>query len=123
MNPKRWIEDKNESSALERAILRPALKVTVPSGAEQRIWTKLMVAAPLSAVVSVTSTLRLYSHLSLKRVTVYEGIVTFKTAGGNGADPTGGRGDERFAAAGDVTPWQATTASAPMSTRTTTQRM
>jgi hypothetical protein len=53
--PKRWIEDKNESTPLERAILRPALEVAIPAGAEERIWTKLAAAAPLTAVALTAS--------------------------------------------------------------------
>jgi hypothetical protein len=53
--PKRWIEDKGESTPLERAILRPALEIAIPAGAEQRIWTKLMAAAPLTAVALTAS--------------------------------------------------------------------
>jgi hypothetical protein len=53
--PKRWIEDKSESTPLERAILRPALTIAIPSGAEQRVWAKLMAAAPLTAVALTAS--------------------------------------------------------------------
>ena len=53
--PKRWLEDKSESTPLERAILRPALAIAIPAGAEQRIWTKLTAAAPLTAVALTAS--------------------------------------------------------------------
>jgi hypothetical protein len=54
--PKRWIEDRSESTPLERAILRPALKVAIPSSAEQRIWTRLAATVPLTAVALSAST-------------------------------------------------------------------
>jgi hypothetical protein len=50
--PKRWIETESGSSPLERALLRPALDVEVPEGAEQRIWGAIVALAPLSAAGS-----------------------------------------------------------------------
>jgi hypothetical protein len=48
--PKRWIDSESDSNDFERALLKPALEVDIPPGAEQKVWLGL---AGLAAVASV----------------------------------------------------------------------